>query len=206
MDNSFKNFVETSDILQESSLSRLWRKYKDSDSGTITAYRDEIPLKEKQRRNAELKAILIGAGYSVTAIDGYYYENYGTEKEKRVKEKSFIVFDYKNTGNLERDLRRLGELYDQDSITYNSVKDGNYYIIGTSKRPESWPGYNVKRKLGRPMFGVKGEMWSEVKGRPFVFKEDSINESERHAYDDTLFRYGVWHIKALKDKAKEILN
>lgn len=54
------------------------------------------------KRNSELKAALLGAGYSVTAIDGVYIEQYGTPNAKRVKEASFIVFDYKNTGKLKR--------------------------------------------------------------------------------------------------------
>lgn len=201
---TFNEYINRSK-LNESSLSRLWRKYKDSDSGTITAFRGEYSKKENLSRNAELKAALLGAGYSITSIDGVYIEQYGTDKAKRVKEASFIVFDYKNTGNLKKDLMRLGEKYDQDSITFNSVSEGNYYLIGTSKRSDSYPGYKKEIKLGKPMFGKNGEFYSSVNGRPFVFQEETITE-EFHDYDDTLLNYSTWHIKVLKDTANKFLN
>lgn len=96
---SFKTFISdmnndgnTPSNLNESSLSRLWKKYQDSDSGTITAFRGEYSKKENLARNAELKAALLGAGYSVTSVDDVYIENYGSANEKPVKEKSFIVY------------------------------------------------------------------------------------------------------------------
>lgn len=204
--NTFKEYIEQchKELITESSLSRLWRKYKESDSGTITAFRGEYSKSDNMKRNAELKAALLGAGYSVTAIDGVYIEQYGTANAKRVKEASFIVFDYKNTGRLKKDLIRLGQKYDQDSVTFNSVSEGNYYLIGTSKREDSYPGFGKQIKLGKPMFGQNGEFYSSVKGRPFVFQE-SVNE-EYHEYDDILTNYNVWHIKVLKEKAKELLN
>ena len=202
---SFSTFISDMDKsnLTESSLSRLWKKYQDCDSGTITAFRGEYSKKENLARNAELKTALLGAGYSVTSIDGVYIENYGSANEKPVKEKSFIVFDHKKTGKLKADLKRLGLRYDQDSITFNSVSDGNYYLIGTSKRDDSYPGFGKEIKLGKPMFGKSGEFHSSVKGRPFVFEETEVYNP--HAYNDVLTNYSTWHIKILTDKAKELL-
>lgn len=204
---SFSTFISDMDKsnLTESSLSRLWKKYQDCDSGTITAFRREYTKKENLARNAELKAALLGAGYSVTSIDGVYIENYGSANEKPVKEKSFIVFDHKKTGKLKGDLKRLGLRYDQDSITFNSVSDGNYYLIGTSKREDSYPGFGKEIKLGKPMFGKSGELFhSSVKGRPFVFEE--TEDCNPHTYNDVLTNYSTWHIKILTDKAKELLT
>lgn len=203
---SFSTFISDMDKsnLNESSLSRLWKKYQDCDSGTITAFRGEYSKKENLARNAELKTALLGAGYSVTSIDGVYIENYGSANEKPVKEKSFIVFDHKKTGKLKDDLKRLGLRYDQDSITFNSVSDGNYYLIGTSKRDDSYPGFGKEIKLGKPMFGKSGEFHSSVKGRPFVFEE--TEDCSPHAYNDVLTNYSTWHIKILTDKAKELLT
>ena len=196
----------SSSKLNESSLSRLWKKYQDSDSGTITAFRGEYSKKENLARNAELKAALLGAGYSVTSVDGVYIENYGSANENPVKEKSFIVFDHKKTGKLKADLKRLGLRYDQDSITFNSVSDGNYYLIGTSKRDDSYPGFGKEIKLGKPMFGKSGEFHSSVKGRPFVFEETLTEEYNPHSYNDVLTNYSTWHIKVLTNKAKELLS
>lgn len=42
-----------------------------------------------------LKTDLIRKGYSVTAINGKYIENYGKPNATDVNERSFIVFDVK---------------------------------------------------------------------------------------------------------------
>ena len=201
---SFTEFVNE-EVLTESGLSRLWRKYQESDSGTITAFRGERSKRENMANNAKLQAALVGAGYSVTAVDGVYIENYGTPDARRVKEKSFIVFDYKNKGTLKKDLMKLGELYDQDSITYNDVEEGVYYLIGTSRRENAYPGYHKVIKLGKPMFGKDGEFYSTVKGRPFVF-ESEVNEMDVHEYDDTLIKYNTPHKSVLVREARESLT
>lgn len=202
---TFLEYVNEMESINESSLSRLWRKYKESDSGTITAFRGERSRKENIANNAKLQAVLVGAGYSVTSVDSVYIENYGTSDAKQVKEKSFIVFDYKNTGKLKKDLMRLGELYDQDSITFNDVSEGTYYLIGTSKRENSYPGYHKEIKLGKPLFGKNGEFYSTVNGRPFVF-EDIVDESIIHDYDDVLLKYNTQHKSVLVREARETLS
>lgn len=183
----FKSF------LSESSLSRLWRKYQESDSGTISACRGNLDKKENSQRTLSLKTDLIKLGYSVTAINGVYIENYGSPDAREVHEKSFIVFDYKNTGNLKSDLVKLGRKYDQDSVTFNSVKDGAYYLIGTNRT--GYPGYGKEVKLGKPMFGQNGEFFSSVKGRPFVF-EELIKED--YSFDCTMLSYNISTIQCLK--------
>ena len=68
-------------LLNESSLSRLWRKYKEFDSGTISACRGEYDKAENAKRTAQLKTFLVAKGFSVTAIDGVFIENMGTDKD-----------------------------------------------------------------------------------------------------------------------------
>jgi len=188
MSEYVKSFSDyTKEILVESSLSRLYQKYKDYDSGTISAFRGEFDKNENMKRHRELRQLLVAGGYSVTEIDGTYIENYGTSDAKKVKEKSMIVFDHKGKGDLLKVLKKLGEKYDQDSITFSSVKEGKYYLVGTSKRDNSYPGYGVKNVLGKPMFGKDGMFCSEIKGRPFVFSE-SLNE-ETNLIDDYLTKH-----------------
>jgi len=168
---SFKQYIT------ESSLSRIWKQTKEHDSGTISAFRsakdcndgEPYTIKENLQRSAKLKAKLLSLGYGVTKIKGTYIENYGSNDEREVKEDSFIVVDLKDTGNLEKDLRKLGEEFEQDSITYQE-KDGPYYLIGTNKCPNGYPGYGKKIKLGKPIYGKSGEFHSKINGRPFVFE------------------------------------
>jgi hypothetical protein len=188
--------------LNESSLSRLWRKYKDSDCGTISACRDERTPSENKQLTDELSKILVGLGYSVTAIDGVFIENYGTPD---AKEHSFIVFDYQHKGTLKNDLMKLGEKYGQDSITF-STKDGEYYLIGTTKdRPDVTPSYHQEFKLGKPMFGQDGTFYSLVNGRPFIFTE-CVNY-DYYNYDDNLKKFsGVWAKQGMAKYAKSIME
>lgn len=203
---SFIEFLnESKEQINESSLSRLWRKYKESDSGTISAFRGEYSKEENMERSRKLSSALIGAGYSVTSVNGAYIENYGSDHERKVKEKSFIVFDRNKTGKLKKDLMKLGELYDQDSITFSSVEDGNYYLIGTSKRSDAFPKYHVEMKLGKPMFGKDGEFHSTVKGRPFVF-ESVCDDEGCYNVDNTILNYNHYSKIVLVRESRAILE
>ena len=186
-------------------LSRIWMKYKNFDSGIISAYSHKNSADENIQKFAELHAALIGARYSVTDIDGYNIENYGTSKKIKLK-KCLIVFDYKSINKLKEHLITLGEIYDQDFVTFNSAKEYKYYIIGTSKnRPESYPGYRNKKILSEPMFSSTGEFYSSINDLPVSFDEYSII-NKCHSFDDTLYEYNVWHMKILVDLAKRLLN
>ena len=168
MQNSQNSQTSFVDLINESSLSRLWRKYKEFDSGTISACRGNKTADENKQNTAKLKTELIRRGYSVTAINGVYIENYGKPNAKEVHEKSFIVFDQSGSGDLKKDLIDLGKQYEQDSITFNSVSDGKYYLIGTNDT--GYPGLGKEIVLGKPMFGKDGEFHSKINGRPFVFE------------------------------------
>lgn len=166
--------------LVESSLSRVWSQVTTHESGTISAFRyatscgdgEVFSKDENLTRTNTLKAKLLKLGYGVTAIDGTYIENFGQDNAKDVKEKSFLVVDLKDTGKLKEDLIKLGQEFDQDSITF-SKPSGEYYLISTNRCPSGYPGngkVGVEIKLGKPIFGKQGEFHSKVNGRPFVFE------------------------------------
>lgn len=107
----------------------------------------------KSKKTRLLKTYLIGAKFSVTAIDGILLENDKLPDEKRVTGKYFIVFDYENSGNLKEMLMKLGEMYGQDCITYSNASSGEYFVIGTSKRINNALRYEEEKKLDKPMLG-----------------------------------------------------
>ena len=171
--------------INESSLSWVWRHVTEHDSGTISAFRyaadcgegKVYSLSENKKRNSALKAKLLSMGYGVTEINGVYIENYRSANERPVKEQSFLVIDLKDGGNLKKDLIKLGAAFDQDSITF-SRPNGDYFLISTNTCPNGYPGHGrigVENKLGKPMFGKKGEFHSMVNGRPFVFESAHNN-------------------------------
>jgi hypothetical protein len=169
--------------IDESSLSRLYSKMKEYNCGTITAFRDardcgkgtKYTKKENLARNKSLLAKLMTKHYGVTRVKGYYIENYNTPYAIEVGKTVFLVMDLHDTGNLRRDLLRLGEEFKQDSILFvpKSGKQGT--LIGAGKCPESYPGFHKTDSLKNPIFGEKGEFYTRVNGRPFVL-EESVEE------------------------------
>jgi len=184
---SFSNFVS------ESSLSRVYSQYLKHETGTITAFRyardcgegKKYTRKENNGRNSILSAKLLKLGYGITSIQGSYIENYGSDNQHEVYEQSFFVVDLKDKGNLKRDLVKLGEKFDQDSITFSRQgPDGDYFLISSNTCENGDPGHGrigVVKKLGKPVFSKKGEMFSKISGRPFVFENVSVH---LHCFDD----------------------
>ena len=125
--------------IYENSIAELCTKYEGSDSGAISCIKKFT--EENTEQSAELKAVLIGAGYSVTTVNGLYIENNGTKEARQKKAHMFVVFDRHKTGSLKRDLTKLGSLYGQDAVTYHEASSGCSYLIGTSKKPGSKPPY-----------------------------------------------------------------
>ena len=177
--SKYTEYLNESTQLNESGLSRVWKQTQEHDYGTITAYRDAkdcnegepYTTKEKKQMNKSLLSKLQALRYGVTKIKGSYIENYGTPKAKEVGENSFIVIDILDKGTLRRDLLRLGEEFEQDSIIFG-VKGRQGTLIGTNKCPNGYPGYHKTSKQGGAIFGETGEFMSRVKGRPFIFSED----------------------------------
>ena len=184
--------------LNESSLSRVVHHMNNHDCGVITAFRSkegcagpddpEYSLEDNLKRNRQLQAKLQIKGYGVTKVDGSYIENFKTPNAKEVKEASFFVVDLKDTGKLEDDLRQLGEEYMQDSILFIPKREKGKIVkgsllIGTSKCPESYPGYNKKIQFSDMTYGKNAEFMTKVSGRPFTFESNFFEQTKNtHNY------------------------
>ena len=172
------NFQSQPDLepMNESSLSRLWRKTQDHTCGSISGYRDENNRAENKANNKVILNYLQGKGYSVTSVQGSYIENFGTDSAKEVKEPSFFVCNDKvegdDGGQLERDLIKMGRKTDQDSILVIPYGGKEAYLVGTSRRDEAFPSYGQKEVVGSGRFGrAAGEFLSRIRGRKFAFEE-----------------------------------
>ena len=189
--------------LVEASLNRIYQKTKNHAVGAVTAFRGDKTKAENKSNNKKVLAYLMNAGYSVIKVKGNYLENYGSETQKEVGEESFFVANYKiegdDDGQLERDLIKLGRLYDQDSIlSVPFEKKG--YLYGTSKRDDAFPDYGQKVVVGKPVFGdAKGEFFSRVKGRKFAF-ESYEEASKPMTYN------GKWAISLYAKEIREELK
>jgi len=169
-------------LLTESGLSRVWKQTKEHDFGTITAFRsakdcnkgEAYTKADNMKRNKSLVSKLQSLRYGITKIKGSYIENYGSQNEKEVGENSFIVIDLQDKGTLKKDLLKLGEEFEQDSIIFGKAgKAGT--LVGSNKCPDGYPGYRKEAKQGGAIFGKTGEFMSRVKGRPFIFTEEVEN-------------------------------
>lgn len=207
MDNSnmkgASNLFAIEGLIYQSSLAELCTKYSGADSGAIACIK-EVSKEDNAEKSSELKAVLLGAGYSVSTVYGLYTENNGTQDASQAKAAMFVVFDRNKTGSLKRDLVRLGELYGQDAVTYNSASAGSSYLIGTSRKPGSRPPYGEEVRLESPLFGRNGQCPASASGIPFVCQ---YAYSSKHGFDDVLTNYsGVWHKQVLSNLAKEKLG
>ena len=90
-------------VIEESSLSRVWRHSENNDIAIITAFRSknfnclkgdndghEFSHEENIERNKDLLAVLYKKGYGVTKVKGAYKENFETPQEIEVHESSFF--------------------------------------------------------------------------------------------------------------------
>lgn len=177
--------------LNESSLSRVWSKIEEHQCGAISGYRDENSTSQNRKNNSEISAYLRKKGYSVTRVSGNYVENFGTDTAKEVAEPSFFVCDQNDSGNLEKDLMKLGQMYDQDSVLIIPQGGKGAYLYGTSKRDNAFPEFMKKFKVGDSKFGkATGEFFSRIGGRQFAFEEK-------------LTRHGKWSDNKLSEEVEE---
>jgi len=165
--------------LNESSLSRVWKHNEEHDCGALTAFRkgpdcgegEPYTKKENSQRNKSLLAKLKSVGYGVTKLHGTYPEGGETAKEI-----SYFVVDLQDTGKLEKDLRKFGKDFDQDSILYipkGAVKgEEKAELIGTNTCKNNWLGMGNKEKFSKGRMGYDSPIYtSKVNGRPFIFEE-----------------------------------
>lgn len=162
--------------MDESSLSRVWRKTQDHSCGIISGFRGENTRRENMSNNRQILVYLQGKGYSVTSVQGGYLENHKSKDEKEVKEPSFFVCNHKvegdDGGELEDDLIKLGRKFDQDSVLIIPIGGKDAYLYGTSRRSTSWPGFGKKERVGSGRYGkVRGQFLTRVRGREFAFED-----------------------------------
>jgi len=172
-----RKVINEADV-NESSLSRLWTHNEKHDCGALTAFRvaadcgngEQYTSSDNKKRNRSLLAKLKSKGYGVTKLKGTYPEG-----GKEASEDSFFVVDLKDTGNLLKDLKRLGAEFEQDSILFvpkGAINGGpKAFLIGTNNCPNSWPGKGKKDIFAGGKLGKSSKIYtSKVNGRPFIFE------------------------------------
>jgi hypothetical protein len=166
-------------ILNESSLSRLWKHNEEHDAAALTAFRkgadcgegEPYTKKENKQRNKSLLAKLKAKGYGVTKLHGSYPEG-----GKTAKEISYFVVNLSDDADFEKEILKLGKGFDQDSILYipkGAIKgESKAYLIGTNSCKNNWLGMGKKEVFNKGRMGYDSPIYtSRVNGRPFLFEE-----------------------------------
>lgn len=190
------------DVINESSLSRIWRHNEKHDCAAMTAFRNNrdcgegepYTKDENKKRNKSLLAKLKSMGYSVTTLQGQYPEG-----GKVSKETSYFIVDVNDGGNLEKDVMRLGEMFEQDSVLFipkGAIQnETNAYLIGTNRCENNWLGYHKKETFEKGKLGYNSPIYtSYVNGRPFIFEEVG-NEIKNPGNG-----YGWWSLNKTAEK------
>ena len=104
-------------LLNEGGLSRVYDHIMEHDSAILTAFRNEYSNEDNFKRNRELKARLMTAGYGVTKMDGSYIENFETPRAIEVSERSLFASNRKDDPGLIDNITDLSEEYELEEAS-----------------------------------------------------------------------------------------
>ena len=190
-------------LLKESGLSRVLQHIEAHDCAILTAFRNDPKDMSKcakgsvddndqegntralnKRRNRDLKAMLLGFDYGVTAVDGSYIENFEQPDQIEVKEDSLFVVNLNDDPDFVRNVQEMAEKFCQDSVIIIPQGGKAAYLHGTNE--SDFPGYGEKVKVGDLKMGKEAEFMTRVNKRPFTFGEgletyDKLSRLEKMA-------------------------
>lgn len=204
--------------LQEDCFFELCRKYQLVDCGRISAWNVNKSNANNMENTAQLKALLLGAGFSATTVESQYVGfvycgSMGNEpcfidpppfKKQRIIGYSFLVFDDKNTGRLRELLVRLGRFYAQEKITYHNAAANQFYMIRTRPNKRGHIRQRHKIEFNASEFKNNAEFLAK-KTLHFAMIEERIIQ-QYHEYDDTLLKYTSPHKQVLVNEFKRWQN
>ena len=155
--------------LSETSLNRVRSKSKKGGIAIMSAQRGDKSKSENKARSKQLEKDIRGAGLpGPTKVSGRYTENPGTDKEKKVGEKSHVVSSGKmGKRKFKKAITKLGKKYNQDSVLIQKKPKGDAQLVGTNK---SWPGEGKRVKVGKMNPGKTGEFDTKVKNKTFTYE------------------------------------
>jgi hypothetical protein len=160
--------MKIQDVLNESSLSRVWQHVKgDKPFAILTAFRGEFNRDTNIRRNRALAADIRNLGYGFFFLDGFWVENQGTPEERKVSEDSLFVIGREGSDKkFIEQIVKLGAENNQDGVLIKSVDGINIYDKAG----------NVTYTLDNFNPGAAGEMYSKLRNNKrsntFMFSEE----------------------------------
>lgn len=188
MNTRRKTIAEFPEYVNESTLSRVRQHMLEHDTAIISAEFQgrDVRFKNNIKKNKQLRLQLNRMGYGVTHVRGHFLETSkkidsetGKPKKKLVKENFYVVVDLYDDDVLKRDVIKLGEKFDQDSVMFIPKMAKQALIIGTTHREDAFPEYHKTQKLKSLVFGKDDTFKTIIWGKPIVFNE--ATKTYRHA-------------------------
>jgi hypothetical protein len=167
-------------VLNESSLNRVHSFIQKHDCSIITAFRSslincvdnedgkKLNIRDNKSRNKHLKSALISLGYGVTNVKGTYVENFLSDNQIEVSEDSYFVVNLPNDPSFTDKIKKLGEMFCQDSVLILEKGGDVNYLFGTNN--SDFPGYGETIPVGNFKPGIESEFMTKVGGRPFALE------------------------------------
>lgn len=185
--NELKKVVRQ--VIQESSLSRVYQHIEQHDCAIITAFRNNPsehdscvheapstyqgenlkPIDINKLNNRDLKATLLKLGYGVTAVDGTFVENFDTPEAVEVKEDSLFVVNLTDDPSFYDQIKNLGKKYCQDSVLIVPQGGKDVKLYGTNN--SQFPGLDQEVSIGNFVYGKSAQIMTKVNNRPITTKE-----------------------------------
>lgn len=220
---NFNNVVyyKSRGSLTESSINRMMSWVNNKDIAIITAFRYELKDRKKwsrnktymgpenswewghqftheenRQKNKMMVAELMSLGYGVTKVKGVYPE--GQTRESH--EESYLVVNLDNDKNFRKNLQRIAEYYNQDSVYYKGRREKEGHLIGTNGA--GWPEYHKKGEGSTLKIGTASNYMSRLGNTAFSFispsakkmddKEDAMSDIEASKGTDDEYTQRYW--------------
>ena len=110
-------------------------------------------------------ATLMFLGYGVVRIKGTYIDFFLSNNRIEVKEDSYFVVNLSNDPMFIKNIKKLGEVFCQDSVLIIECGGNHNYFVGTKN--SVFPGFGEVISVGTFIAETEQDL-TEFEGRPFV--------------------------------------
>lgn len=200
---NFNNILNSKNKnLNESNINRMLHWLKGCDCAFITAFRKEFKdIRDKdatyfgpngdweegkkfsheknRQKNKLMVAELLQLGYGVTKVQGVYPETPKTDDapitDNEDIEESYLVVNRRNDENFLKNLQRIAEFYNQDSIYYKEAGAEEGHLIGTNGC--GWPEYHEKGSGSKLHLDTGSNYMSRLGNKAFSFASADSEET-----------------------------
>lgn len=170
--------------LNETNVKKMLSVHSNAGYIIITAFRGDNLTGANRAANSKLAADIKSAGFSFFPVWGGFIEDLGTESQREVKERSFVVtnFPIGKTEPLEdaKALRKLGvkwaKKYGQDSFLYKPSGESMkaYYITKTNAVDSTFTSASPTDAADVYFTNLKKSSRSTSKTQAFTYREGKI--------------------------------